>query len=266
MANKITKIKAQKRKGRYNVYINQHYAFPISESVMIKYRVFKGMEVDEKLKQKLEHADNISKLYNRAIDYLANQLRTENEIRVKLKSITDDPDAIEMVVQHLKNEKLVDDRNYANSYVRTKMRINAFGPNKIIEQLKLKHIDENLIDEAIDNNYEHHQLIDNGVYQAERIFKKHQHDAFRKRIQKTKIGMVRKGFSYPQIDEIMTQIEFQPDDDHQRQLLNQKGQQIWHQNRGYDLSKRILKTKQKLYRRGFLMDDINSWIDRIVQN
>lgn len=38
MANTITKIEAQKRKGRFNVYVDGQYAFPISEEVLIKYR------------------------------------------------------------------------------------------------------------------------------------------------------------------------------------------------------------------------------------
>ena len=63
MASKITMIEAQKRKGRFNVYVDGAYAFPISENVMIKYRIFKGMEIDDELKEELVNADDISKLY-----------------------------------------------------------------------------------------------------------------------------------------------------------------------------------------------------------
>ncbi|MSE22192.1 recombinase RecX, partial [Lactobacillus parabuchneri] len=98
MANTITKIEAQKRKGRFNVYVDGQYAFPISEEVLIKYRVFKGMEVDDQLIDKLKNADNISKLHSRALNYLAHNLRTEYEVRDKLADLSDDPEAINQVI------------------------------------------------------------------------------------------------------------------------------------------------------------------------
>lgn len=39
VTKKVTKIVAQKRAGRYNIYLDEQYAFPIGESVMIKFRV-----------------------------------------------------------------------------------------------------------------------------------------------------------------------------------------------------------------------------------
>lgn len=79
MTKKVTKIVAQKRAGRYNIYLDEQYAFPISESVMIKFRVFKGMEVDEQLQAAMIAADDVSKAYTRALDYLSHQLRTEKK-------------------------------------------------------------------------------------------------------------------------------------------------------------------------------------------
>ncbi|MDY3702578.1 MAG: recombination regulator RecX, partial [Limosilactobacillus coleohominis] len=46
MSKKITKIEAQKRKGRYNVYLDGKFAFPVAESVLIKFRLMKGVELD----------------------------------------------------------------------------------------------------------------------------------------------------------------------------------------------------------------------------
>ena len=76
MTKKVTKIVAQKRAGRYNIYLDEQYAFPISESVMIKFRVFKGMEVDEQLQAAMIAADDVSKAYTRALDYLSHQFMT----------------------------------------------------------------------------------------------------------------------------------------------------------------------------------------------
>ena len=58
---KVTKITTQKREGRYNVFLDDQYAFPISEDVMIKYRIFKGMEIDKQLQEEILAADDVSK-------------------------------------------------------------------------------------------------------------------------------------------------------------------------------------------------------------
>lgn len=38
-------ITAQKKAGRYNVFLNGEYAFPISEETFIHFRLSKGMEI-----------------------------------------------------------------------------------------------------------------------------------------------------------------------------------------------------------------------------
>ena len=58
---KITKIEAQKRKGRYNVYLDGQYAFPVAESVLIKYRLMKGMELDQNQIAQVTTDDQIAK-------------------------------------------------------------------------------------------------------------------------------------------------------------------------------------------------------------
>jgi len=37
----ITKIEAQKKKGRYNIYLNDAFAFGVDEATVVKYALFK---------------------------------------------------------------------------------------------------------------------------------------------------------------------------------------------------------------------------------
>lgn len=117
---KITKIEAQRRKGgRYNIYLDDQYAFPISEDVLINFQIFKGMEVDDQLQQRMQEADTVSKLYNRALNYLAHQLRSVEEVKTKLAELTDDEQRIAEVIKRLEDQQLLNDQRYAESYVRT---------------------------------------------------------------------------------------------------------------------------------------------------
>ncbi|KPN80798.1 Regulatory protein RecX [Apilactobacillus kunkeei] len=261
MASKITMIEAQKRKGRFNVYVDGVYAFPISENVMIKYRIFKGMEIDDELKQELVNADDISKLYSKAINFLSHQLRTENEVVKKLQTYSENEQHIAAVMQKLVELKLVNDQSYADSYVRTEVKKQDKGPSNVFYKLKEKQINENLIENALNNFYSHKEMIENCQIQADKIFKKHKRDAFKNRLDKTKLALMKKGYPTDVVLSVMEDMDFQVDEEDQMDLLRQQGDKIWHRNRKYDGMQRVMKTKQALYRKGFDMDDINSFID-----
>ena len=48
----ITKIEAQKKKGRYNIYLNDAFAFGVDEATVVKYALFKGTELTKEFNKK----------------------------------------------------------------------------------------------------------------------------------------------------------------------------------------------------------------------
>ena len=75
--SKITKIQAQKRKGRYNVYLDGKYAFPVAETTLIEFRLMKDVELTDKQVKEIEDRENVNKAYGDAVNFLSYQLRTE---------------------------------------------------------------------------------------------------------------------------------------------------------------------------------------------
>ena len=58
------------------------------------------------------------------------------------------------IVRHLVEEKYVDDRRYAEAFVRDKYRFNKWGRIKIAQGLRMKGIDKKTIDTAMEAIYE----------------------------------------------------------------------------------------------------------------
>lgn len=261
MTKKITKIMAQKRAGRYNVYLDDHYAFPISEAVMIKFRVFKGMEVDAALKAEMIAADDVSKAYSRALDYLSHQLRTEKEVRDKLRDEEVDDDAITTVMGQLRELHLLDDQQYADAYVRTAKRTSDKGPRVIRQKLRLKGVGEQLIDDALAGQFSAADQLDNATELATKLAKHYQRQAFKTMQQKVRQGMMSKGFDAATVSAAIEALDLEPDPDEQWDAVVTQGTKLWHRNRKYALSERRLRTKRSLYQKGFLMTDINRFID-----
>lgn len=262
--NEVTMIEAQKRTGRYNVYLDGKYAFPISESVMIKYRIFKGMVIDKDLQTEIIAADDVAKAYNRALDYLSGQLRSEKEVTDKLKTLEIDDDVIESTLERLREFNLLDDQAYASAYVRTMRNTSDKGPIVIRQHLRQKGIGENLIDNAL-VEFKDDELAENGVAVAEKLAKHYARKPFSTQKQKVIQGLMTKGFQRETIDQVMNQIELTRDEDTETDLLTHEAQKVWRRNRRYDDRERLNRTKRTLYGKGYQFDDINRVLDTLVE-
>jgi regulatory protein len=86
---------------------------------------------------------------NKAMDLLARREHSEYELRQKLKSRDYDVDAIDAVLQGLKQDHLLSDARFAEAYVNH--RFNAgVGPVKIRYELRQKGITDVLTDEFLE--------------------------------------------------------------------------------------------------------------------
>lgn len=263
MTKKITKIETQKRPGRYNIYLDQKYAFSVSASVLINFRLAKGMEIDEQLQKVILADDDVAKAYSKALNYLAHQLRAESEVISKLKELELDDGVIEEVLQKLRDQNLLDDQNYADSYVRTMMLTSDKGPTIIRQNLRMKKIGENLIDRALEQ-YPENELMENGIKLAEKQLKHYHHFPTKTRLQKVRQSMMTKGFKSDLITKILDNITIEEDPDEEWEDLNVQAEKIWHRNRKYDSRERIMRTKRSLYGKGYSMEQINRWVEKYI--
>ena len=66
----ISKDRAAKKKSRYNIYINDDFAFGVDEKVLIKFELSKGLHVSKELQKKIENEDSYYKAYQKTLNYL----------------------------------------------------------------------------------------------------------------------------------------------------------------------------------------------------
>lgn len=100
---------------------------------------------------------NFEEAKEQAVKYLVRTLRTEMEVRNKLKKLNVDDEMIDDVVSYLKEISYIDDNNYANSYIRQCEKMPKYSKYEIKMKLSQKGIDKEIIDNAIGNlsyNYE----------------------------------------------------------------------------------------------------------------
>lgn len=260
MTKTITLIKTQKRKGRYNIYLDGKYAFPVGEDVLIRFALSKGRELTTEDIENIQEADNTSKAYQKALNYLAHQLRTKKEVHDHLRQNGISDKDIEQTISKLTEMDLIDDLQYARSYVRTMAKTADKGPTVIINKLKQKGVQATNIEEALTEFPEEQQVL-NGVNAAKKSVRHFHGESFRTKNNKIRQQLLQKGFSGDVVNLIMEELNLQPDEQEEEVALQEQGDKLWRKNQRYEQKQRSQKVRQGLYRKGFSGDLITHYLD-----
>jgi len=147
---KITRIEVQKRnKERFNIYIDEVYAFSVNGELVYKEKLIVNEEVNEEKLHKIAQKENLLKCKNTALRIIERSYKTEKEIKERLIEKGYDVESILPVVDFLKEYGFIDDSGYIKIYI--KDRIRSQGAQKIKYDLIRKGIDPNEIDANLMN-------------------------------------------------------------------------------------------------------------------
>lgn len=263
----ISKITRQKElKDRYNIFTNKHgkeeYLFSVDETILIKYQLRKGMELDTLLINEIQYNDEIRKGYHRAVKYLASVKRTESEVVTFLSSKMENPALVSEVMAKLLEMKFLDDEDYAFSYVRTQRNTTSKGPEVIKRELKEKGISANLIQAAMEElSYE--DQLQGAKKIALKFLDSNKKESSRILMQKLEQTLARKGYPSSVIREVKSApevVEMDNDELEALRLHGDKARRKFAKYEGYEFTQ---KMKQFLYRKGFAMDLIEQYLDDI---
>lgn len=256
---KISKIAAQQRRGRYNLYLDGKYAFPVAESVLVKFRLMKGQELTKEQVAAITTADQQAQAYAQILDYLSYQMRSESEVIKKLHTLETPDEFVEPILAKLRARRLVDDHQYALSYVQTMMTTSLKGPAVIRQHLRQKKVGENDIAAALQNFTAADQLA-NASKLAKKLYKRYRNQPTFRQEQKVRQGLMTKGYSGDIFDQIKDQVAPEEDPDQQTDLLADQAVKVWHRYRRYTGADRERRFKQAMFRKGFDLDAVQRWL------
>ncbi|KRL05991.1 recombination regulator RecX [Liquorilactobacillus oeni] len=256
MTAKITRITTQKRKGRFNIFLDDEYSFSVSENVLTKYRLHKGQEINAQLQAILTKDETLSQFYEKALNYLSYQMRSEKELRLYLKNQNAPVKIITQVQKKLRTEALLDDHKFAASYVRTMVKTADKGFKMIAVQLRKKGISEEIIEDAA-TEYDRNTVSVKVSKLIEKLMKQYRNDSSSMKFRKVKQRLLAKGFS---VDEINTGLEnttLKDDPELEEDALNTQFNKLINKYHSLQPAIKKLKIKQALYRKGFKLSDID---------
>lgn len=203
---KITKIEVQKRNNkRVNIYIDGDYAFSASAELVYKERIKKDMEVNEVRLNEIISESNFLKCKETSLRIITRSYKTENEMKDRLAEKGYNGKEIDKTIEFLKEYKFIDNRAYAQMYVRDRLR--SQGTQKIKYALLRKGIDEEEIMEIlsyVDSEKEEEVGTEIAIKKYKQLLKKEE-DIYKI---KSKLGtfLLSRGYEYSLVKEIIRKV------------------------------------------------------------
>lgn len=234
------------KKGNiYEITLSNKEKITLYDDVILKYNLLITKEIkDNELNNILKDNDKI-KAYLLAIKYIRVKLRTEDEIKKKLKDY--DKDTINYVINRLNKEKYLNNDLYIKAYINDSINLKFEGPNKILYDLKKMKFKEDEI-----NNYL--LKVDNDIWInkiRKYIKKKIETNKSLSKIfleKKIKEDLFNKGFYKEDIDRVLNEFTIEEDKSIYEKEYTKLKNKLSKKYSNEELEYRI---KISLYKKGF---------------
>lgn len=258
----ISKISRQKNnQQRYNIYINDEYSFSVDESTLIKFGLTKGKVLDQFEIDEINYEDEIAKAFNAGLYYLSFQMRSEHEVKKKLLDKGYGESVVLEAIQKLSKLGFLNDETYSKALLESKKRFQKKGPYAIKEDLRKKGIDKSLQDKVLGTfSYdEQKQLATQLAEKTVKLNSKKTPTQIKQKIQET---LLRKGYSFSIVEDVLSDIQIQKEEDEWQDLIGLQGEKVWNKySKKYEGFELHIKVKQVLYQKGFPTDLIEQFIN-----
>lgn len=146
---KITRIESQRNIDRVNIYIDNKFAFGLTDEIRYKYDLQINKEIDEKFIEDVLKAEEQRKIINKALNLISYRQRSIQEVRKNLKEKGYEDIYIETAIEYCKNQNYLNDEEFAHSFIKDKQNLNNLGSKRIKYELINKGVSESIIEKIL---------------------------------------------------------------------------------------------------------------------
>jgi regulatory protein len=202
---RITKIEPQKKNPKKrSVFLDERFAFGLDEEVVYKYGLKTGKELEQKEIDQIIEAETKKEAKDAALKFLSYRMRSERELRDKLKKKEFAQNLIDEVVKDLKRVNLIDDYEFASAFVRDRISNNPRGKILLKQELWKKGIKKEIIEKTLKEYFkdENEELI-----LAKELLRKRKkrYESLDENVAKRRLMsfLLRRGFSYDIVKQVL---------------------------------------------------------------
>ena len=200
---KVVKIKrSTKYSDRIIITFENKNILRVPENVFVLDPIKIGDLISSYDIKKYDEKMRLQEARDSAYRLLSYRMRSEGEMRKRLKDKSFLKDEIDTTVSYLKKQNYLNDLEFARTFSQEKIRLKMIGPSLLRAELFKYHIKTILIDEVIDEVYKHNDIYSLITKHLEK--KKAVKGKLLENKQKKKLSdyLIRKGFTWGQINEV----------------------------------------------------------------
>lgn len=201
----ITAIKQQvKRPGRFSVFVDEKYAFSLSESALLEQGVRIGQEINEAELKSYKQASQLDKVYNLVLSYIARRSRSEWELRDYFRRKDIDEDAGELIMDRLRGFGYVNDEKFARSWIENRRLLKPMSKRRLRLELQQKHLPTDIIGRVLEEDEASDRDTLRQLIEKKRRLSRYQDET------KLMQYLIRQGYGY---DDVKTVLRSDDEDD-----------------------------------------------------
>lgn len=146
----VTKIQRSRReRNRYDVYIDENPILRMSDTLLVRWGLSVGMEIDETTFEKILAAEKRESAYQQALNFVSYRPRSSKEVLDKLARKSFDRDVALQVVDLLKDQHYLNDIEFARMYVRDRLKGKPMGRSLLRKKLMEKGLSFQISDRVL---------------------------------------------------------------------------------------------------------------------
>ncbi len=251
---KITKL--EKKKRLYLMELDHQQTSYITEDTIVRFMLSRDKVISKEELTEIQDFAQFSYGKNLALYHLSFKARTEKEVRDYLVKYEIDDKTIPQVIQALKEENWINDRQYAYSIINANQLSGDKGPYLLTQKLSQKGVAKSTI-EGVLKDFDYTEVAQRV---AEKLLKKYTGKLPARALQDKIIqNLTNKGFSYADAKSAFDDLDSQVDQETTQELifkeLDKQYAKYARKYEGYELKQRLT---QVLARKGYDFSDIAS--------
>lgn len=256
----ITKVSTQKRKGYYNIFLNNQFAFGVSERTLSEFRLLVGVELTDEQIKEIKQFEVDDKALQSAISYLSYQPRSINEIERYLQKKEISVETIKRVINQLTDLGYLDDKKYVELFIKNDLRVGKDGPKTLVFKLTQKGIDKRISENVI-SKIAPEEWIEAGMRLTNSLRNQTGKLALKEIQRKAKTKLISHGFTSELSDLVIESLDLREDSNERLEALKKQGSKAWRRYRNNDNYIKKQKVRRVLYQHGFSSNEIDDFLN-----
>ncbi len=256
----VTNISKTKRE--YNVTFNDEITLRLDKKVIDKLTIMDEVDMEELIRESYDYLYESG--LNLSLNYLSYAIRCEMEIITYLEKKHFPQIVINDILNRLLELRYVNDYDYSQSFIRTKVA-SLNGRNKIKNDLLKKGIKPDIVYSSLNEHFSEEEERENLIEFITKQNNKHRNLFLREKKDKIINAAIRKGYDYKLINSLIDEYISEDDSLNENEKIKEKIRKRFYRylNKGEDLKSVKYKVYSFFYNKGYSEEILNNVYEEI---